>query len=160
MPYNTDAILIIMATNTWHHFHIFIPYNLMHIQQQRWVAHVMSNECHSIRKLRWGEGFFRSPLSGKHTLVLDHSMWTINAVLCTFWSRHPNQTFEPFHSSQHTAVIGVHIYDLVPKGAHARGYALQLKIKHCWKLFLFEMLCCVPAWMNEYIVQIISATRL
>ena len=53
-----------------------------------------------------------------------------------------------------------HIYDLVPKGAHARGYALQLKIKHCWKLFLFEMLCCVLAWMNEYIVQIISATRL
>ena len=25
----------------------------------------------------------------------------------------------------------VYIYDLVPKGAHARGYALQLKIKHC-----------------------------
>ena len=24
-----------------------------------------------------------------------------------------------------------YIYDLVPKGAHARGYALQLKIKHC-----------------------------
>ena len=24
-----------------------------------------------------------------------------------------------------------HIYDLVPKGAHARVYALQLKIKHC-----------------------------
>ena len=23
------------------------------------------------------------------------------------------------------------VYDLVPKGAHARGYALQLKIKHC-----------------------------
>ena len=43
------------------------------------------------------------------------------------------------------------IYDLVPKGAHARGYALQLKIKHCWKLFLFKMLCCVLAWMNEYI---------
>ena len=36
---------------------------------------------------------------------------------------------------------------------------LQLKIKNCWKLFLFEM-CCVLAWMNEYIVQIISATRL
>ena len=52
------------------------------------------------------------------------------------------------------------IYDLVPKGAHARGYALQLKIKHCWKLFLFKMLCSVLAWMNEYIVQIISATRL
>ena len=52
------------------------------------------------------------------------------------------------------------IYDLVPKGAHARGYALQLKIKHYWKLFLFEMLCCVLAWLNEYIVQIISATRL
>ena len=48
----------------------------------------------------------------------------------------------------------------MPKGAHARGYALQLKIKHCWKLFLFQMLCCVLAWMNEYIVQIISATRL
>ena len=40
----------------------------------------------------------------------------------------------------------------MPKGAHARGYALQLKI--------FKMLCCVLAWMNEYIVQIISATRL
>ena len=53
-----------------------------------------------------------------------------------------------------------YIYDLVPKAAHARGYALQLKIKHCWKLFLFKMLCCVLAWMNEYIVQIISATRL
>ena len=52
------------------------------------------------------------------------------------------------------------VYILVPKGAHARGYALQLKIKHCWKLFLFEILCCVLAWMNEYIVQIISATRL
>ena len=48
----------------------------------------------------------------------------------------------------------------MPKGAHARGNALQLKIKHCWKLFLFKMLCCVLAWMNEYIVQIISATRL
>ena len=42
---------------------------------------------------------------------------------------------------------------------HSTGYALQMKIKHCWKLFLFEMLCCVLAWMNEYIVQIISATR-
>ena len=56
--------------------------------------------------------------------------------------------------------LHIYIYDLVPKGAHARGYALQLKIKHCWKLFLFKMLCCVLAWMNEYIVQIISATRL
>ena len=35
---------------------------------------------------------------------------------------------------------------------HGRGYALQLKIKHCGKLFLFKMLCCVCAWMNEYIV--------
>ena len=33
------------------------------------------------------------------------------------------------------------LYILVPKGAHARGYALQLKIKP----FLFEMLCCVLA---------------
>ena len=57
-------------------------------------------------------------------------------------------------------VIYIYIYDFVPKGAHARGYALQLKIKHCWKLFLFKMLCCVLARMNEYIVQIISATRL
>ena len=48
----------------------------------------------------------------------------------------------------------------MPKGVHARGYALHLKIKHCRKLFLLEMLCCVLAWMNEYIVQIISATRL
>ena len=48
----------------------------------------------------------------------------------------------------------------MPKGAHARGYALQLEKKHCWKLFLFKMLCCVLAWMNEFIVQIISATRL
>ena len=59
-----------------------------------------------------------------------------------------------------TKVWKANIADLVPKGAHARGYALQLKIKHCWKLFLFEMLCCVLAWMNEYIVQLISATRL
>ena len=57
-------------------------------------------------------------------------------------------------------LVKIYIYDLVPKGAQARGYALQLKIKHCWKLFLFKMLCCVLAWMNEYIVQIISATRL
>ena len=39
-------------------------------------------------------------------------------------------------------------FDLVPKGAHARGYALQLKIKHCWKLFLFKILC---TCMNEWI---------
>ena len=57
-------------------------------------------------------------------------------------------------------LLAKYIYDLVPKGAHARGYALQLKITHCWKLFLFKMLSCVCAWMNEYIVQIISATRL
>ena len=57
-------------------------------------------------------------------------------------------------------VLSQHAYDFVPKGVHARGYALQLKIKHCWKLFLFEMLCCVLARMNEYIVQIIPATRL
>ena len=59
-----------------------------------------------------------------------------------------------------SVVIYIYTYDLVPKGAHARGYELQLKIKHCWKLFLFKMLCCVLAWMNEYLVQIISATRL
>ena len=82
------------------------------------------------------------------------------------------QGFEPatFQSrvrcSNHWAIlhawpIFIYIYnDLVPKGAHARGYALQLKIKHCWKLVLFKMLCCVLAWMNEHIVQIISATRL
>ena len=52
------------------------------------------------------------------------------------------------------------IYDLVPKGVHTWGYALQLKIKHCWKMFWFEILCCVLAWINEYIVHIISATRL
>ena len=58
------------------------------------------------------------------------------------------------------STIYIYVYDLVPKSAHARGYALHLKIKHGWKLFLFEMLYCVLAWMNEYIVQIISATRL
>ena len=25
----------------------------------------------------------------------------------------------------------LYVYDLVSKGAHARGHALQLKIKHC-----------------------------
>ena len=41
-------------------------------------------------------------------------------------------------------------YDLVPRGAHARGYALQLKIKHCWKLFLFKMLCtCMNEWISS-----------
>ena len=49
--------------------------------------------------------------------------------------------------------------DLVPKGAHARGYALQLKIKHCWKLvFIWNVVLCTC--MNEYIVQISSVTRL
>ena len=42
-------------------------------------------------------------------------------------------------------LLALSLYDLVPKGAHARGYALQLKIKHCSKLFLFKMLCCVLA---------------
>ena len=41
----------------------------------------------------------------------------------------------------------------MPKGAHARGYALQLKIKHCWKLFLFQMLCCVLAWMIDWLID-------
>ena len=59
---------------------------------------------------------------------------------------------------KHLSFYFLILYDLVPKGVHARGYALQLKIKHCWKRFLFEMLCCVLAWMN--VVQIISATRL
>ena len=34
--------------------------------------------------------------------------------------------------NQHVCMnFNIYIYDLVPKGAHARGYALQLKIKHC-----------------------------
>ena len=72
------------------------------------------------------------------------------------WCKINNVVFQQMQITQNQC----NIYDLVPKGAHARGYALQLKIKHCWKLFLFKMLCCVLAWMNEYIVQIISATRL
>ena len=38
--------------------------------------------------------------------------------------------------------IYIYIYDLVPKGAHARGYALQLKIKHC-RIIFFNLKCCV-----------------
>ena len=49
---------------------------------------------------------------------------------------------------------------LSAKRCACKGFTLQLKIKHCSKLFLFKMWCCVLAWMNEYIVQIISATRL
>ena len=41
----------------------------------------------------------------------------------------------------------ISIYDLVPKGAHARGYALQLKIKHCWKLFIWNVVY-LHKWMN------------
>ena len=37
--------------------------------------------------------------------------------------------------------------DLVPKGAHARGYALQLKIKHCWKLLILNVVN-LHKWMN------------
>ena len=31
----------------------------------------------------------------------------------------------------HRSSVYIYIYDLVPKGMHARGYATQLKIKHC-----------------------------
>ena len=44
--------------------------------------------------------------------------------------------------------VCIYIYMTGQKGAHARGSALQLKIKHFWKLFLFEMLC---TCMNEWI---------
>jgi len=30
-----------------------------------------------------------------------------------------------------TIIHEIYISDLVPKGAHAQGYALQLEIKHC-----------------------------
>ena len=40
----------------------------------------------------------------------------------------------------------------MPKGTYARGYALQLKIKHCsicWKLFIWNVVLCTC--MNEWI---------
>ena len=103
-------------------------------------------------------------------LCMDGIHWSLEAwispsVFVSNWGKDPwNTNFtsvirNTMDSSRQ--LIKLHnIYDLVPKGAHTRGYALQLKIKHCWKLFLFEMLCCVLARMNEYIVQLISATRL
>ena len=54
----------------------------------------------------------------------------------------------------HVRPISILYTWLSAKRCTCKGYSLQLKIKHCWKLFLFEMLCCVLAWMNEYIVQI------
>ena len=38
---------------------------------------------------------------------------------------------EPGAESRNSLPSHQGAYDLVPKGAHARGYALQLKIKHC-----------------------------
>ena len=46
-------------------------------------------------------------------------------------------------------MIYIYIYDLVRKGAHARGYALQLKIKHCWKLLIWNVVLCTC--INEWI---------
>ena len=48
------------------------------------------------------------------------------------------------------------IYDLVPKGAHAISSALELKIKHCWKLLLLKMCCVLKCvvylhqWKHQY----------
>ena len=108
----------------------------------------------------------RVRLRGRHTLLL---IFNFKTLLSHYWLIYLGcfiiqdittvlLLYTAAHYHYHDYVL---LYDLVPKGAHARGYALQLKIKHCWKLFLFEMLCCVLAWMNElYIIQIISATRL
>ena len=100
-------------------------------------------------------------------LCMDGIYWSLEAcispsVFVPNWGKDPWNTNFTFviRNTMYSCrqLIKLHnIYDLEPKGVHARGYALQLKIKHCWKLFLFEMLCCVLAWMNEYIVQIISA---
>ena len=49
--------------------------------------------------------------------------------------------------------IYTYTHNFVLKNEHAGGYALKLKIKHCSQPFLFEMPCCVCAWMNDYIVQ-------
>ena len=77
-----------------------------------------------------------------------------NSCLCYIWLRkspsppsYNHFVCVPVKNILYCCVF--YVYDSVPKGAHARGYALQMKIKHCWKLFLFEMLCCVLAWMNE-----------
>ena len=41
------------------------------------------------------------------------------------------------------------IDDFVPKGVYAGGYALQLKIKECWKPFFFEIVfnMCMDEWI-------------
>ena len=51
-------------------------------------------------------------------------------------------------------------YYYVPKGAHAGGCVLQLKIKECWKPVFFEIVWWICAWMNLYLAHILSATRL
>ena len=97
----------------------------------------LCNKTSSLMRISFNEELlWETILMSDHHSFLSHKLYFLSIILISL------------------------LYDLVPKGAHARGYALQLKIKHCWKLFLFKMLCCVLAWMNEYIVQIISATRL
>ena len=61
------------------------------------------------------------------------------------------------HAHTHTHSM-YSIYDFVPKGAHAEGYALQLKIK--LKPFFFEIVRWICVWMHEYWVHTFSATRL
>ena len=75
-----------------------------------------------------------------------HCPETVNATCCCshFYTMKMDSWTPPHCPALHAVVHRVipwkyliFTYDLVPKGAHARGYALQLKIKHCWKLFLF-----------------------
>ena len=96
-----------------------------------WDAVITAFGCNSS-----GDAFHKFLCSAQHHCLCSRS-WHL------FWHMFlQKQILKTDHIS-----IYLSIY-YVPKGAHARGYALQLKIKHCWKLFLFEMLC---TCMNEWI---------
>ena len=69
----------------------------------------------------------------------------VNNVLFSTWVHNP---LHAHFLAQNCVCVYIYIYMTGQKGAHARGSALQLKIKHFWKLFLFEMLC---TCMNEWI---------
>ena len=118
------------------------------------LCFIMTSSVHSLHKNHISHGQQDRCLKGPSQ---NHKWWHITVSLMT---HHMTDMVGKTGVWRDHLKIASDVYDLVPKGAHSRGYALQLKIKHCWKLFLFKMLCCVLVWMNEYIVQIISATRL
>ena len=87
---------------------------------QKTLSHTLSTHCLAVT---W-------PVPCETATILVHSVHTIQSQI------HRVHAFLACNlPSAHAATVtwgwNGYLYDLVPKGAHARGYALQLKIKHC-----------------------------